>query len=797
MSSLDEDSTTLKKLLERCLHEYLIICKSNTDATANALRLYNSLTITKFTEDEKALIDDDALDICELFKLRKVHNEVMDNYIEYKKIQNCLLRLKSCNYSLELYAGILEDYNIEISSLVNMYSNFYILNKIFFTSNENLSSHRVDFIHLGMFSEWMEKLHMDGVCLHTPIYYNNFHDECPRLLTAIQYKIICLCKDRYGINEDDIVENVDINLNNIFVGWYQLRFLLILFNGAIFEHGFGDFAALRCILQLIYRMPETISDIIYQWFVEVPLVFLENCVSTIQQMLSVRLYEFYDNMDSEELDIMRHYQRSQIIGIIARLKPKFQSDVKLAFSLLRIIYRANNTRMMLYSNSDLLNINNLDISSFYNEAINSAKALLQHELRQWLLNPSSNNTDFELFSNPYILQPWAKAQALQQDSLLQQRLEFQSSITHALGSVESLFAPSTLIEPFLLLRIRRDSIIRDSMEQLSLQNNLKKQLKVTFIGEEGVDEGGVQKEFFQLLVQEIFKVDFGMFIYYENTRLFWFNMASLESDGEFELIGVILALAIYNGIILDVHFPLAVYKKLLGFKTGIRDLYEIQPGYARSLISLLSITDSERFDDLCLTFSTTINNFGEFQIVALSPELYNADEPVTIENVQIYIDCYIDWFFNKSIKRQFAAFYNGFHSICGGRALELFSPQELVQVICGSSKFDLDSLINATKYQDGYTKDSETVKYFWEVVREFDVGTQKKLLFFVTGSDRIPMKGLGDINFIIGRFGPDSNMLPTAHTCFNYLLLPDYNNKEKLRKLLLISLEHSQGFGLK
>ncbi len=31
-------------------------------------------------------------------------------------------------------------------------------------------------------------------------------------------------------------------------------------------------------------------------------------------------------------------------------------------------------------------------------------------------------------------------------------------------------------------------------------DSLKKPLKVAFVGEEGVDEGGVQKEFFQLLV---------------------------------------------------------------------------------------------------------------------------------------------------------------------------------------------------------------------------------------------------------------------------------------------------------
>ena len=39
--------------------------------------------------------------------------------------------------------------------------------------------------------------------------------------------------------------------------------------------------------------------------------------------------------------------------------------------------------------------------------------------------------------------------------------------------------------------------------------DLKKQLFVEFEGEQGVDEGGVSKEFFQLIVEELFNPDFG------------------------------------------------------------------------------------------------------------------------------------------------------------------------------------------------------------------------------------------------------------------------------------------------
>ena len=43
-------------------------------------------------------------------------------------------------------------------------------------------------------------------------------------------------------------------------------------------------------------------------------------------------------------------------------------------------------------------------------------------------------------------------------------------------------------------------------------NDLKKQLFVEFAGEQGLDERGVSKEFFQLIVEHIFNPDYGTFI---------------------------------------------------------------------------------------------------------------------------------------------------------------------------------------------------------------------------------------------------------------------------------------------
>jgi ubiquitin-protein ligase E3 A len=51
------------------------------------------------------------------------------------------------------------------------------------------------------------------------------------------------------------------------------------------------------------------------------------------------------------------------------------------------------------------------------------------------------------------------------------------------------------VNPLLTLFVRREHIVQDTLNQLSKQkrDDLKKPLKVMFIGEDGYDAGGVKK----------------------------------------------------------------------------------------------------------------------------------------------------------------------------------------------------------------------------------------------------------------------------------------------------------------
>ena len=71
------------------------------------------------------------------------------------------------------------------------------------------------------------------------------------------------------------------------------------------------------------------------------------------------------------------------------------------------------------------------------------------------------------------------------------------------------------------------------------------------------------------------------------------------------------------------------------------------------------------------------------------------------------------------------------------------------------------------------------------------------LFLFPAGSNKAPIGGLGNLGFKIQRMGPDSESLPTAHTCFDVILLPEYSSREKTKERLLRAINECEGFGLK
>lgn len=204
---------------------------------------------------------------------------------------------------------------------------------------------------------------------------------------------------------------------------------------------------------------------------------------------------------------------------------------------------------------------------------------------------------FMLYS--FILTPATKIQGLYYDCRIRMYTERRMHI------IQSQMGQSS--NPYLKVRVRRDHLIDDALVELEMiamgnPKDLKKQLVVEFVDEQGIDEGGVSKEFFQMVVEEIFNPDYGMFIYNEDTQTMWFNSTSFENEAQFTLIGIVLGLAIYNNIILAVNFPMVVYRKLMGIRGSFRDLKDWNPTMYHSLLDMLNYQEMDMEDVFMQTF---------------------------------------------------------------------------------------------------------------------------------------------------------------------------------------------------
>ncbi len=70
------------------------------------------------------------------------------------------------------------------------------------------------------------------------------------------------------------------------------------------------------------------------------------------------------------------------------------------------------------------------------------------------------------------------------------------------------------VNQYLVLRVRRDCLVEDSLKSVSEVvgtggEEIKKGLRIEFRGEEGIDAGGLRKEWFLLLVRDVFNPEHG------------------------------------------------------------------------------------------------------------------------------------------------------------------------------------------------------------------------------------------------------------------------------------------------
>ncbi|CAH1444286.1 unnamed protein product [Lactuca virosa] len=361
----------------------------------------------------------------------------------------------------------------------------------------------------------------------------------------------------------------------------------------------------------------------------------------------------------------------------------------------------------------------------------------------------------------------------------------------------------------LRISVRRAYVLEDSYNQLRMRpsQDLKGRLNVHFQGEEGIDAGGLTREWYQLLSRVIFDKGALLFTTGGNNATFQPNPNSVyqtEHLSYFKFVGRVVAKALFDGQLLDVYFTRSFYKHILGVKVTYHDIEAVDPDYYKNLKWLL---ENDVSDILDLTFSMDADEekhilYEKTEVTDYELKPGGRNIRVTEETKHEYVDLVAEHILTNAIRPQINSFLEGFNELIPRDLISIFNDKELELLISGLPEIDLDDLKANAEYT-GYTVGSGAVVWFWEVVKAFNKEDRARLLQFVTGTSKVPLEGFkalqgisGPQRFQIHKAYGAPERLPSAHTCFNQLDLPEYTSKEQLQERLLLAIhEASEGFG--
>ncbi|KAK7912553.1 hypothetical protein WMY93_012764 [Mugilogobius chulae] len=280
-------------------------------------------------------------------------------------------------------------------------------------------------------------------------------------------------------------------------------------------------------------------------------------------------------------------------------------------------------------------------------------------------------------------------------------------------------------QPFTL-RLRREHTLEDTFAQLSLAN---------------------QQDFRKPL--QLISAESGMFMFNDSATLAWFSSRQATPPLEhYFLFGVLCGLAVYHFHMVFLPFPLALFKKLLGVAPCLDDLCQLSPCTGKSLRCLLEEYSDDVIQSLDMDLSKTKSEViciycmllqicWDQMEVALDPD--NPDRPVTAQNKEEFVSAFVEHVFTTSVKSQFKEFRRGFFSTADRHIVELFSPEELRDILVGRELTDWSRLKQSAVYEGVFHENHPTIRMFWEVFDELTEEQRKALLWFITGFETLPI----------------------------------------------------------
>ncbi|KAK1558452.1 hypothetical protein Q3G72_002483 [Acer saccharum] len=415
------------------------------------------------------------------------------------------------------------------------------------------------------------------------------------------------------------------------------------------------------------------------------------------------------------------------------------------------------------------------------------------------------------------------------------------------------------------VRVSRNRILDSAAKVMEMYSSQKAVLEVEYFGEVGTGLGPTL-EFYTLLSRDLQKI--GLNLWRSNSLS---EKSSMEIDGDegkngkidnvssigdlvqaplglfprpwppnadasegsqfskaieyFRLVGRVMAKALQDGRLLDLPLSTAFYKLVIGQELDLHDILSFDAEFGKILQELHVLVCRKQYiestgcdnrdvisdlrfrgapvEDLCLDF--TLPGYPDY---ILKP----GEEIVDVNNLEEYISLVVDATVKTGILRQVEAFRAGFNQVLDITSLQIFTPHELDNLLCGRRElWEAETLSEHIKFDHGYNAKSPAIVNLLEIMGELTPDQQRAFCQFVTGAPRLPPGGLAVLNPKltivrkhsstaantasngIGVSESADDDLPSVMTCANYLKLPPYSTKEIMFKKLLYAINEGQG----
>ncbi|XP_044758401.1 E3 ubiquitin-protein ligase SMURF2 [Coccinella septempunctata] len=377
------------------------------------------------------------------------------------------------------------------------------------------------------------------------------------------------------------------------------------------------------------------------------------------------------------------------------------------------------------------------------------------------------------------------------------------------AKLRALRAELTALQPqsgHCRLEVSRKEVFEESYRLVMKMRpkDMRKRLMVKFRNEEGLDYGGVAREWLHLLSREMLNPQYGLFQYsrddHYTLQINPDSSVNPEHLSYFHFVGRILGIAVFHNHQLEGGFTLPFYKQLLNKPITLQDIEGVDPELHRSLTWML---ENSTEGVLETTFSVENNSFGVVKVHELKPG--GAQILVTEENKREYVKLYVNYRFMRGIEQQFLALQKGFTELIPTALLRPFDERELELVISGIGSIDIADWRSHTRLKH-CTPETPVVQWFWQAVESYSEEMRARLLQFVTGSSRVPLQGFKALQGSTGAAGPrlftihcvdvPPQNLPKAHTCFNRIDIPPYDSYQTLLDKLTQAVEETCGFAV-